>query len=50
MRLKREKFYHYARVKIQYFTFTQIRIFFFFFKKYATWRCMKSTKEKLCKK
>ena len=50
MRLKREKFYHYARVKIQYFTFTQNRIFFFFFKKYATWRCMKSTKEKLWKK
>lgn len=24
--------------------------FFFFFKKYATWRCMKSTKEKLWKK
>ena len=29
MRLKREKFYHYARVNIQYFTFTQNRIFFF---------------------
>ena len=28
MRLKREKFYHYARVNIQYFTYTQNRIFF----------------------
>lgn len=49
MRLKHEKFYHYARVKIQYFTFTQNMILFFF-KKYATWLCMKSTKEKLRKK
>ena len=39
MRLKHEKFYHYARVKIQYFTFTQSMILFFF-KKYATWHAV----------